>query len=393
MTRYMPIAIIYTGSDHLKKTGLLLAATAMLFTFSTACSDHDSESAKKKDDKTKLAEAKTKTTKQSSDKKSSKAKKETPKKPEVPYKAIQPSPDAKPLKENYTQEEIQKMPLVEAHGDTRDRSVPFGQTLQKGMTDNTDGPLKKHRLVSFYGNPHSTRMGILGELDPQPFMKKLKAQAQAYSDADPSHPAIPTIELISTIAQRNPGPEGLFYHNTSEKDIQEYAKLAKDNGAILLLDVQLGLDNPLHQAKQLEKYLKLPYVYLAIDTEFHIKKGQVPGVNLGHIDGSEIQKAIQYVSDLTEKNNLPDKVVVVHQFKGDIIRNKSAIKPLKNVEVALNYDGFGAPGSKMAIYHGLVRNEPVQYGGFKLFFKNDKPLLSPKDVIKLDPAPAVIDYQ
>lgn len=379
----------------MKKPVLFLALSASLLIFSSACSDQDSESSKKNDSKQQLAEAKTKDTKKASDKKSTKdsAKKETPAKPEQPFTPIKPSPDAKPLKENYTQEELQKMPVVEAHGDTRERSVPFGQTLLKGMTDNTNGPLKKYRLVSFYGNPHSDQMGILGELEPQAFMKKLKAQAQAYSDADPSHPAIPTIELITTIAQRNPGPKGLYYHNTSENDIKEYGKLAKDNGAILLLDVQLGRDTVMHQVKQLEKYLKLPYVYLAIDTEFHVQKGEIPGKDLGHVDGNEIQKAIEYVSNLVEKNNLPDKVVVVHQFKGDIISNKDAIKPTNHVEVALNYDGFGPPGSKMASYHGLVRNEPIQYGGFKLFFKNDKPLLTPKEVLTLDPAPAVIDYQ
>lgn len=310
-----------------------------------------------------------------------------------PYIPLPPAKTAKPLKDKYTEEEIAKMPTIEAHGDSRVRGVPFGQTLQKGALDHTNGPLKKYRLVSFYGNPHSTHMGILGELDPEALMKKLKTQTQAYSDADPARPAIPTIELITTIAQRNPGPNGLYYHSTSEKDLVAYSKLAKENGAILLLDVQLGQDTIMHQVKLIEDYLKLPYVYLAIDTEFHVKKGEVPGVDLGHVDGRKIQEAIEYVSDLVEKNNLPDKVVVVHQFKGDIIQNKEAIHPTDHVEVVLNFDGFGIPGVKMAGYHGLVQKEPVQYGGFKLFYKNDQPLLTPKDVLTLDPAPAFIDYQ
>ncbi|TCP23402.1 hypothetical protein EV207_1321 [Scopulibacillus darangshiensis] len=378
----------------MKKGFFLMVTAALLLFFATACSEKSSAPEQKHDEK-KTDEAK----KASADKKenaseSKKKQEEKPeKKQEKPFKPMMPSKDAKPLKENYSQEAISKMPRLEAHGHSRERSVPFGQTLLKGTEDKSNGPLKKYRLVAFYGQPNSTQMGILGEKTPEALMKQLKEQAQAYSDADPAHPAIPTIELITTIAQRNPGPDGLYFHRTSEQDIREYAELAKKNGALLLLDVQLGRDNVLHQVKLLEPYLKLPYVHLAIDTEFHVKEGQVPGVDLGHVDGREIDKAIQYVSDLAKKNHLPDKIVVVHQFKGEILANKKAIKPRDNVEVALNYDGFGPPGSKMASYQGLVRNEPIQYGGFKLFFKNDKPLLTPKEVLKLDPAPAIIDYQ
>lgn len=370
------------------KKPVLLTAAASLLLLTAACSDNQKSSDHQKAKPAHIADAKT-----SAPKKKTPPKKIVPPKPVIPYKAMQPSKDAQPLIHNYSKDIIKKMPVIEAHGDSRTRSVPLGQTLLKGTSDNTNGPLKNHRLIAFYGNPHSAQMGILGEKTPQALMTQLKQQAQVYSNVDPAHPAIPTIELITTIAQRTPGPEGHYYHMTSKDDIKQYAKLAKDNGAILLLDIQLGSDTVMHQVKLLEPYLKLPYVYLAIDTEFHIKQGQIPGINLGHVDGKAIQQAVQYVSDLTKKNDLPDKAVIVHQFMGDVIYNKQAIHPTNNVEVALNYDGFGSPGSKMASYHGLVRNEPIQYGGFKLFFKNDHPLLTPTDVLKLDPAPAVIDYQ
>ncbi|GGH73665.1 hypothetical protein JOD43_000116 [Pullulanibacillus pueri] len=380
---------------------LTTALMAFLFVFSTACSEqtsssvHNKSSVKNNKDvvENKSKEKASDESKQKGDQQKATAKKVKPQKPQDPFKALTPQEGVKPLKSNYSKDELELMPLLEAHGDTRERSVPFGQTLQHGGEDHTQGPLKHYRLVAFYGNPHSKQMGILGQLEPETLMTKLKKQAQAYSNADPTHPAIPTLELITTIAQRDPGPNQLYYHMTPEQDLKDYEKLAKDNGAILLLDVQLGRDSILHQVKLLEDYLKLPNVYLAIDTEFHVKEGQTPGVNLGHVDGKKIQEAINYVSTLTKKHHLPDKVVIVHQFKGDIIANKEAIKPTQNTEVAINYDGFGSPGSKLASYHGLIRNETVQYGGFKLFYKNDQPLLTPKDVIQLDPAPAVIDYQ
>ena len=309
------------------------------------------------------------------------------------YRAIEPSEKAQLLKTNYSEEQLTQITTGEAHGGSRERSVPIGQTLLKGVSDETKGPLLDHRIVAYYGNPHSVHMGILGEYSPEALMDKLIERTRDYSELDPKRPAIPAIELISTIAQRNPGDKGLYVHSTSSADIEKYAKLAEENNALLFLDVQLGRDTIMNQVKALEPYLKKPNVHLAIDTEFHVKQGQVPGVNLGHVDGENVQKAIEYVSNFVAENGLPDKVVIVHQFANKIISNKSSIHPTRNVEVVLNNDGFGAPSLKTSSYHLLVQSQPIQYGGFKLFYKNDKPLMTPKEVLAMDPAPAFINYQ
>ena len=265
--------------------------------------------------------------------------------------------------------------------------------LTKNKKDMSHGLLKKYRIMSYYGHPKSTQMGILGQLSPNELITQLKKQAEAYTELDPCHPVIPAIELIATVAGRTPGPSGLYYYETSLADINRYAKLANENGVLLILDVQLGRDSVIHQVQMLKEFLKLPYVYLAIDTEFHVGNGQIPGAQLGRVDGYTIEKAIQYVSDLTEEFDLPDKVVIIHQFKDDVIRNKNVIKPTKHVELVLNFDGFGSPQNKRKGYRLLVKNQPVQYGGFKLFYKKDSPLLTPKDVLNLNPTPVFIDYQ
>ncbi|MEM5590733.1 hypothetical protein AAHH67_01425 [Niallia circulans] len=313
--------------------------------------------------------------------------------PPPAYKPMEPTEGASPLDKKVAEEEIEKMPSAEARGEDPTRMVPLGETLVKGADDQTDGPLKNHRLIAYYGHPNSTKMGILGEMEPDELMAKLKEQTQAYSDADPSRPAVPMIELISTVAQRDPGTDGKYYHPTSPEQIDEYSTLAEENDALLMLDVQLGTDSVLNQVKLLEKWLKLPHVHLAIDTEFHVKEGQTPGVNLGQVDGAEVQEAVQYLTEMVKENNLPDKIVLVHQFMDEALTNKEAIKPTENVEVALNYDGWGDSNTKMALYRKFVRNEAVQYGGFKIFYNKDKPVLSPEEVLKLDPSPAIINYQ
>ncbi|WP_042220997.1 hypothetical protein [Oceanobacillus manasiensis] len=313
--------------------------------------------------------------------------------PPQPYKAMEPTEDATALKETLSEEEIEKMPSAEAGGGDRTRMVPVGETLVKGAEDQTEGLLKDHRLVAYYGHPNSTNMGILGEMEPDELMEKLKEQTQAYSDADPSRPAVPMIELISTVAQRDPGTEGTYVHPTPPEKIDEYAKLAEENDALLMLDVQLGTDSVINQVKSLEKWLKMPHVHLAIDTEFHVKEGQTPGVDLGQVDGAEVQEAVDYLTEMVEENNLPDKIVLVHQFMDEALTNKEAIQPTEHVEVALNYDGWGDSATKMSLYRKFVRNEAVQYGGFKIFYNKDEPVLSPEEVLKLDPNPAIINYQ
>lgn len=310
-----------------------------------------------------------------------------------PFEPIEPPKDARSLEDNYSSDTKTQMPAAEAHGEDSKRTVPLGQTLLKGKKDFSNGPLKNNRVVAFYGTPKSENMGFLGEYSPDEMMDRLKKQTEAYSKADPERPAIPAIELIATVAQRTPGSDGLYITKPDTEVIDQYAKLAENNGALLILDIQLGQAPVMREVREVESYLKLPHVHLAIDTEYSVEEGEIPGEDLGHVDGTEIQEAVEYVDKLVEKNNLPDKMVLVHQFGNGIVTNKEKIKPTEHVEVPLNYDGFGESTVKMSAYGKLVRDEPIQYGGFKLFYKKDEPLLLPEDVLKLDPAPAIVNYQ
>ncbi|MBN8192014.1 hypothetical protein JI667_07635 [Bacillus sp. NTK074B] len=331
----------------------------------------------------------------SSEQKPSEEKQKEPEKkqePEQPYKPLEPNEGAVSLKETLTKE-AQAQTNQEEQKEQPERKVPYGETLSSGMEDLSDGPLKDHRLVTYYGTPASKHMGILGQLEPEEYIKKLKEQAQVYSDLDPERPAVPTIELITTMAQNAPGKDGDYVQMTSEENIETYVKLAEKHDALVLLDIQLGTDTVMNQVKMVEKWLKHPNVHLAIDTEFHVAQGEKPGEDLGEVDGRDIQEAVEYISELAEKNNLPDKLVLVHQFTGPVLFNKDAIEPTENVEVAINFDGWGAAADKQALYRRYIRDEPAQYGAFKIFYEKDVPVLTPEEVLKMDPSPAVVNYQ
>ena len=313
-----------------------------------------------------------------------KKKKTAPKEDTTPYKAIAPPAGA-------TSAITTGAGGTTGGGTTME--TPPGSMLVAGATDNTNGPLRHNRMVAFYGTPLSPQMGVLGQYGMKEMVGRLKQQAEAYSAADPSHPAIPTIELIASVAQRTPGPGGQYILQTPRNVIKRYAKLAKDNGCLLLLDVQLGTASVDQEVKLLTPFLKLPYVHLAIDTEYSVGPGQVPGVNLGSVDASEIMGASRTLTKLVEQEKIPAKVLLIHQFAEGIVTNKEQLKPTPHVEMVLNADGFGSPANKISKYNQLVKNEAPQYGGFKLFYNQDVPLLQPATVLNFQPAPAVVNYQ
>ncbi len=372
----------------MKKYFLLLAAVVLMVLLA-ACTDSSPTSS---DDENQDSTEEESEPDEKEEKEKEKVEEES-KEPEQPFKPVEPSEDAEPIKESLSEKELEQMPEAQAQGGDPERSIPVGETLSAGADDESDGPLKDHRLVAFYGTPESENMGILGTMEPDEYMEKLKEQTQAYSDADPERPAVPTIELITTMAQNEPGPEGNYVRKTSDENIEEYVELAEEHDALVMLDVQLGTDSVMNQVKSIEKWLKHPHVHLAIDTEFHVGEGETPGEDLGQVDGAEVQEAVEYVSELTEENNLPDKFVFVHQFTDAALTNKEAIEPTDNVQVALNYDGWGNSDAKHSLYRKFVRDEPNQYGGFKIFYDKDEPVMKPEDVLKMDPNPAIINYQ
>ena len=284
-------------------------------------------------------------------------------------------------------------PYTAIVGSAESGSGPSDEVLVDGTEDFSDGPLKENRLVAYYGSLREGAMGVLGETDPEAMMRNLKEQTAAYSAADPRRPAVPTIELIASTAQRDLGEDGTYINRLPAEEIEEYATLAEENGALLLLDVQLGQSTVADEIETLRPFPERPYIHHAIDTEYYVREGEIPGVNLGSVDGAEIQGAVEALDRLVEEAGIPDKILLIHQVKSGIVTDKQSIEPTENVQVVLNADGFGLAEEKTTKYDLLVDDEPIQYGGFKLFYRQDEPLLSPEQALELDPTPVVINYQ
>ncbi|MDB5266562.1 MAG: hypothetical protein JWN89_377 [Parcubacteria group bacterium] len=254
------------------------------------------------------------------------------------------------------------------------------------------------RIVAYYGNFYSKGMGVLGEYPEDIMLEKLRAEMARWNEADPKTPVLPAIDYIVTTAQGSAGKDGKYRLRMPDSQIDRALELAHKVDGIVILDVQVGLSDLEHELPVLEKYLSMPEVHLAIDPEFSMKTGAKPGTVIGTMDEKDINYAAEYLATLVRAHNLPPKVLVIHRFTEDMVTNYKVVRPLPEVEIVVDMDGWGFAAKKINTYQQVVYPEPIQFTGFKLFYKNDlKPpstrLLTPAEVLKLVPAPLFIQYQ
>jgi hypothetical protein len=253
--------------------------------------------------------------------------------------------------------------------------------------------LPDYLIIAYYGNPKSTRMGILGQLPPSEMLPKLERTAREWAQADPGRKVLPALHLIATVAQGKPGAGGKYRLRHSDQVIEQVLGWAEERGWLVFLDVQIGHSTVADELPHLVKYLERPYVHLALDPEFAMKLGGVPGQRIGTLDATDVNYAAQLLADIVEKKKVPPKVLVVHRFTQRMLTNHDQIKLDPRVQIVVDMDGFGAPWLKEDAYKFFIVPEPVQFTGFKLFYKNDKPMMSPDRVLGLWPAPVYIQYQ
>ena len=250
-----------------------------------------------------------------------------------------------------------------------------------------------NRIVTYYGNPLSKRMGILGEIPPNEMMARLDIEAQHWRRADPKTPVKPALELVAVVAQNNPGKDGMYRARMSDALIKKVADWAESRGWLLILDVQVGRGTSAEEVRALEPWLSRPNVHLALDPEFDMREGEVPGRRIGTSGADDVNDSIRWLSELVRKRGLPPKLLLVHRFVLPMLTDAQKIVLDPRVQVVVVMDGFGKPADKAKVYNLCVTREPVQYAGLKLFYKNDKPFMTHREVLSLSPAPLVIIYQ
>ncbi len=245
-------------------------------------------------------------------------------------------------------------------------------------------------VVALYGAPQDPELGALGIGSPGVAASRLRRQTRAYRAGRRTR-ELPAMELIAAVANRDAGDDGKYRTRQTDAVIGRYLKAARKIDAILLLDIQPGRADFLTEAKALRKWLAEPDVSLALDPEWRMQEGQVPGQTIGSVSAQEVNSVARWLSDLGRSRRLPQKLLVIHQFTKDMVRGRETLERPPGVMPVLNVDGFGPREQKEAKYRELAQRRLPN--GFKLFYKEDRGLMPPRAVEALRPQPQLVVYE
>ena len=261
-------------------------------------------------------------------------------------------------------------------------------------------------MVGYYGRPHASSLGVLGQHSIEELMPLIKAKAAEYDQINGEAVVKPVFHLIYGMATGDPGRDKKYLLPLSAKVLMEYIEAAEKNDFLVIIDTQLGAKTPIEAVQPVLKYLKYESVHLAIDPEFEVNGLDVrPGKVIGHVSGEQINEVQSAMSGFLKENGIKEnKILMVHRFTEGMVQDATAVKPYDQINLIMNLDGHGSPELKVKIYNSLYSTDVSSKaaGGFKLFFQEDKPaLMTPAQVLGIDPVgrsrikipPTYINYQ
>ncbi len=249
------------------------------------------------------------------------------------------------------------------------------------------------RVVGFAGAPQAEELGELGVGTLDQAARKLERQARPYGQGPGRRPILPAFELIAVIANASAGDDGKYRSRQKDSVVRKHLAAARRARDLLILDIQPGQSDFMTEVRQFDEFLTQPDVTVALDPEWHMAEGEVPGQTIGSVTAEEVNEVSAHLSGIVQRNRLPEKMLVVHQFTEDMIENRSQLKRYPGVELVLNVDGVGDRQLKIEKYKAFVKRRDPARHGFKVFYEEDTNMLSPRDVLRLRPQPEFVVYE
>lgn len=251
-----------------------------------------------------------------------------------------------------------------------------------------------YRLIALYGTPDEPVLGALGEQPVDATIARVKELAAQYQPLMTEH-ALPAMEIITTVASAYPTENGNYSQAVDMGKLQPWITAARKDGVYVVLDLQPGRNDFLSQAKQYKSLLVQPNVGLALDPEWRLTPTEMPLKQIGTVDTSEINGVVAWLADLVKADKLPQKLFLLHQFSQDMITGRTSLDTSRaELAYAIQMDGQGTQPEKLDTWKSITANPPADvHFGWKNFYKEDQPTLSPAATMQLNPEPWYISYQ
>ncbi len=251
-----------------------------------------------------------------------------------------------------------------------------------------------HRLLALYGYPRTPQLGALGEQGLSASIGRISRIAAAYQPLS-NVPVVPAFEIIATVAQASPGPDGSYSYESSLATLRPWVRRATAAAMYVVLDLQPGRASLLAQARRYRSLLRLPNVGLALDPEWKLAPGQLPLRQIGSVSITEVNRVIGWLAKLTARNRLPQKLLVLHQFRLSMMTDEQGLDTgHDDIAIVIHMDGQGAPADKLQTWQAVTGTAPAGvFFGWKNFYAKDNPTLSPVQTMANTPQPVMISYQ
>jgi hypothetical protein len=250
------------------------------------------------------------------------------------------------------------------------------------------------RFVALYGHPGAPVLGVLGEQPVAEAITRAERVAAGYRPLV-DEPVVPALEIITTVASAGAGPTGDYSRRTPVSRLRPWVDAAADAGIYVVLDLQPGRTDFLTQAKEYEELLREPHVGLALDPEWRLAPRQRHLEQIGSVRAAEVNRVVDWLADLTAEHRLPQKLLVLHQFTVHMITDRGRLDTGRDeLAVLIHVDGFGTPAEKRNTWNTLRRDPPERvWWGWKNFYDEDQPTLTPARTVGIEPSPLFISYQ
>ncbi|PYF99201.1 hypothetical protein SAMN05216184_10883 [Georgenia satyanarayanai] len=251
------------------------------------------------------------------------------------------------------------------------------------------------RYVALYGSPVTPALGVLGEQGTEATIARAEEHAEPYEDLV-DDTVVPALEIIATVASSSAGDDGNYSNEWPVEDLRPLVEAAGEAGQYVVLDLQPGRSSFLEQAQLYAELLELPHVGLALDPEWNLGPDEHHMVRIGSVTAEEVNEVVDWLADFTRERNLPQKMLVLHQFQVRMIETVPEVDLSRSeLAVLVHADGQGGQGAKQDTWRTLHEYGPdIQWWGWKNFYDEDVPMLTPEQTIsQVDPVPHFITYQ